>query len=112
MIYFGNGNFDRGSIYLVWPKGRFESLGMRIDWFSGSVPTVAGRPIRVWRYMGARVGAHTGRLRTGQKPQEDKNGVAQEAYQYVLAIYFWPKKESGVEKILESPSNPDTKLNF
>ena len=37
---------------------------------------------------------------------------AQEAYQYVLAIYFWPKKESGVEKILESPSNPDTKLNF
>ena len=44
--------------------------------------------------------------------KKDKNGVAQEAYQYVLAIYFWPKKESGVEKILESPSNPDTKLNF
>ena len=92
MIYFGNGNFDRGSIYLVWPKGRFESLGMRIHWYSGSVPTVAGRPIRVWRYMGARVGAHIGRLRTGQKPQEDENGVAQEAYQYVLAIYFWPKE--------------------
>ena len=88
MIYFGNENFDRGSIYLVWPKGRFESLGMRIDWFSGSVPTVAGRPIRVWRYMGARVGAHTGRLRTGQKPQEDKNGVAQEAYQYLSLIHI------------------------
>ena len=67
---------------------------MCIDWYSGSVTTVAGRPIRVWRYMGARVRAHNGRLRTGQKPQEDKNGVAKGAYQVRISDLFLAQKKS------------------